>query len=335
MEGQIGNYIYLLLFILLPLLGIVIFYYQKWVFNRKQIFAEERFQSTLFQKSSRFSKVLPVFYFISLLFLIFSFADYVKGGEKIKVKQKVNNVMFVLDVSNSMNAEDAEPTRLEMAKNIMLNTISKMDNDRVGVVIFAGDAVSIMPLTTDYNSFENYISGIETSTIKVQGTDFLKAMKVTADKFKNIQKGSRKVMLLSDGEDNEGNEEQAIEVIKNEGLKVFTVGIGTTEGAPIPEYIFGQFMGYKINLDGNPVITQKQTLALKKIARASKGEYIDVSDLENTTNEIVANLDKGDDYSEATLESKNMEHYYQYFLGVTLFFLFLIYFLNPKRDFNL
>ncbi len=110
----------------------------------------------------------------------------------------------MLDVSNSMNAEDIEPSRLTEAKNLMMQTMSKMKNDKVGIVIFAGQAMSIMPLTTDYNSAETYIGAIETNSMKIQGTDFLKGMQAAAEKFKNVSKGSRKVILLSDGEDNEG-----------------------------------------------------------------------------------------------------------------------------------
>lgn len=335
MEGQLGNYGYLLLFILLPLLALAIYYYLRWLQGKKNLFAEDRFRETLFEKSNWFSKLLPVFYFISIFFLFLSFVDYVKGGEKIKVKQRVNNVIFVLDVSNSMNAEDVEPTRLTMAKNIMLNTLPKMKNDRVGVVLFAGDAVSIMPLTTDYNAFENYISVVETSTIKNQGTDFLRAIEVTSEKFKHVDKGAKKVILLSDGEDNEGNEKAAIALAKKEGIRVTTIGIGTKEGGPIPEYIFGQFMGYKTDLKGQPVITKKEISALKDIAKSTKGDYIDASAIDSTSDKIVQSIEKSSDYSEAFVESKNMEHYYQYFLGVSLLFLFVIYLVNPKNDFNL
>ncbi|PIE50021.1 MAG: hypothetical protein CSA38_05460 [Flavobacteriales bacterium] len=335
MDWHIGEYQYFGLVIVLPILGFALLHYLKWLKARRTIFAEERFQETLFEKQSVFSKVFTVLYFLAILFLIFAFVDVLRGGEKIKVKQKMNQVIFLLDVSNSMNAEDIKPNRLVEAKNIMIHTMFKMQNDRVGVVVFAGNAVSIMPLTTDYNAIETYLNGIETSIIKNQGTDFLEAMKIAVQKFKNVGKGSRKVILISDGEDNEGNDEKAIDLAQNEGIEITSVGVGTLEGAPIPQYVYGQFMGYKSDRSGEVVITKKQTNALKDLAQKTGGTFINATDLEPTTNQIINNLARGGSSSEIMIDAKNSEHYYQYFLGVALLLFFVIYFFNPKKDLNI
>jgi|UniRef100_UPI0026313618 Uncharacterized protein containing a von Willebrand factor type A (vWA) domain len=240
----------------------------------------------------------------------------------------------MLDVSNSMNAEDIEPSRLIEAKNLMIHTMQKMKNDKVGIVIFAGEAVSIMPLTTDYNSAETYISGIETNSMQIQGTDFLKGMQAAAEKFKNVSKGSRKIILLSDGEDNEGNENAAINLANKEGITVTSVGIGSDEGAPVPEYVFGQLMGYKMDMNGQTVISKRQTEALKKIAESTDGAYIDGNNINEAPNQIVDAINRKSSTTETLVKSQNANHYYQYFLAVSLFFFFLIYIFNPKRDFN-
>ena len=266
MNWYLGNYWYLLLLLLLPLLGIVLFNYVKWKNRKKNVFAEARFQNELFEKKSGFSKILPLLYLIATLFLILSIVDLLSGSEEVKSKQKMNNVIFLLDVSNSMNAQDVEPNRLDEAKNIMVQTMNKMRNDKVGIVVFAGEASSIMPLTTDFTAAETYIGGIETNVMKIQGTDFLNGMRTVADKFKNVAKGSRKVVLLSDGEDNEGNEKAAIKLANKEGISVISVGIGSEEGAPIPEYVFGQLMGYKTDVSGQTVISKRQIRALQNIA---------------------------------------------------------------------
>ena len=225
MNWYLGNYWYLLLLLLLPLLGIIMFQYLKWKNRKKNIFAEARFQPKLFEEKSGFSKILPLLYLLGTLFLIFSIVDVLSGSEEIKTKQKMNNVIFMLDVSNSMNAQDIESNRLTQAKNIIINTMEKMTNDKVGIVVFAGNATSIMPLTTDYSTAEIYVGGIETNILKVQGTDFLAGMKTVSDKFKNIPKGSRKVVILSDGEDNEANENATIKLAAKEGISVITVGL--------------------------------------------------------------------------------------------------------------
>ena len=307
----------------------------KWKNRKKNVFAEARFQNELFEKKSGFSKILPLLYLIATLFLILSIVDLLSGSEEVKSKQKMNNVIFLLDVSNSMNAQDVEPNRLDEAKNIMVQTMNKMRNDKVGIVVFAGEASSIMPLTTDFTAAETYIGGIETNVMKIQGTDFLNGMRTVADKFKNVAKGSRKVVLLSDGEDNEGNEKAAIKLANKEGISVISVGIGSEEGAPIPEYVFGQLMGYKTDVSGQTVISKRQIRALQNIANETGGTYVDGNNLDNATSQIIDGLSKTSTSSESIVKSNNAIHYYQYFLAVSLFFFLIIFLFNPKREFNI
>ena len=335
MNWTLGNNWYLLLLLLLPLLGIIMIAYLNWRNQRKSIFADARFQKELFEKKSGFSKVLPVLYLLATLFLVLSIVDLLTGSEEVKSKQKMNNVIFLLDVSNSMNAQDVAPNRLDEAKNIIVNTMTKMKNDKVGIVVFAGEARSIMPLTTDFQTAETYLGGVETNIVKIQGTDYLKAMQTVVEKFKNIPKGARQVVLLSDGEDNEGNEKPATKLASKEGISVITVGIGSDEGAPIPEYVFGQLMGYKTDISGQTVISKRENLALKNIADQTRGSYVDGNNLENATTQIIDGLRKNAASSETTVKSNNAIHYYQYFLGVSIFFFLLIFLLNPKRDFNI
>ena len=335
MNWTLGNNWYLLLLLLLPLLGIVMVAYLKWKNQRKSIFAEAKFQEELFEKKSGFSKVMPVLYLVATLFLVLAIVDLLSGSEEVKSKQKMNNVIFLLDVSNSMNAQDVEPNRLDEAKNIIINTMSRMKNDKVGIVVFAGEARSIMPLTTDFQTAETYLGGVETSIIKIQGTDYLRAMQTVVDKFRNIPKGARQVVLLSDGEDNEGNEKPASKLAAKEGISVVTVGIGSEEGAPIPEYVFGQLMGYKTDMNGQTVISKRENIALKNIADQTKGSYVDGNNLENATTHIIDGLSKSASSTESMVKSNNAIHYYQYFLGVSIFFFMLIFLLNPKRDFNI
>ncbi|SEF72642.1 Ca-activated chloride channel family protein [Halpernia humi] len=335
MNWSLGNYWYLLLLLLLPLFGTLIFQYLKWKDKRRNVFAESRFQPELFTINKRFSKILPLFYLLGTLFLIISIVDILNGTEQIKAKQKVNNVIFLLDVSNSMNAQDVEPSRLQEAKNIMEQSLAKMQNDKVGIVVFAGDAISIMPLTTDYSAASNYIDGIETSVMPTQGTDFLKAMQVVTEKFKNIPKGSRKIILLSDGEDNEGNEEDALKLAKKEGISIISVGIGTEEGAPVPEYIFGQLMGYKLDATGETVLSKRQTNALKDLAENTNGSYIDGNNLDEATTQIRTALAKSASSTETFVNSQTAVHFYQYSLALSLFFFLLILIFNPKSDFSI
>lgn len=334
MDWYLGNYWYLLLLLLLPLLAFFMIRFLKWKKKKREIFADSRFHEHLFEKRSGFTKFFPTLYLLATLFLIFSIIDLLSGSEEIKTNQKLNNVIFMLDVSNSMNAEDINPSRLTEAKNLMIQTMQKMTSDKVGIVIFAGQATSIMPLTTDYSSAETYINGIETNSMQIQGTDFLNGMKIAAEKFKNVSKGARKIVLLSDGEDNEGNDDEAIKLANKEGITVTSVGIGSDEGAPVPEYTFGQLMGYKTDVNGQTVISKRQTEALKKMAQSTGGSYIDGNNINETPDRIIDALSKKSGSSETLVKSQNANHYYQYFLGVSIFFFLMIFIFNPKRDFN-
>lgn len=336
MNWTLGNYWYLLLLLVIPLIGVVLIAFVKWRNARKSLFAEQRFQTELFEKSNKFSKIFPVLYLLAFTFLIFSIIDLLGGNEQVKSQQKMNNVIFLLDVSNSMNAEDIQPNRLAMAKNVMVNTLKGFTNDRVGIVVFAGESRSIMPLTTDFTAVETYISGIETSIIQIQGTDFLKAMEEVVKKFKSVPKGARQIVLISDGEDNEGNDKAAINIAKKEGIRITSVGFGTEEGAPVPEYLYGQLMGYKVDMTtGQTVVTKRQTNALKALANATGGNYIDGNSLEDSAQKIISSINEKSGSTNVMIDSQNAIHYYQYFLAVSLLLFLVIYLFNPKRDFNI
>ncbi len=335
MDISFGNYIYLLLLLVLPVVGFLLVSFIRWRRTRKDIFAEHAFQKNLFSATGIFSYLMPYLYIVAFLFLIFSIIDLLAGREQVKTQQKMSNVIFLLDVSNSMNAEDIQPSRLDEAKNIMVNVLPKLANDRVGVVVFAGQASSIMPLTTDFTAAENYINGIETSVLQVQGTDFLKAMQAAVKKFKGIPKGARQVVLLSDGEDNEGNEKPAIRLAKDEGISMTTVGIGTEQGAPVPEYFYGQLMGYKMDINGETVSSKRETGALKDMAESTGGTYIDGNNMQQAIQHIAEAIRENKGSTSVTVDSQNAVHYYQYFLAVAVLLFFIIYLFNPKNDLNL
>ncbi|MFY1047637.1 VWA domain-containing protein [Chryseobacterium sp. GP-SGM7] len=334
MNWYLGNNWYLLLLLLLPLLSFFLIRFLRWRKKKRELFADSKFHEVLFEKNSGFLRIFPVLYFTATLFLIFSIIDLLNGSEKIETDQKMNNVIFMMDVSNSMNAEDISPDRLTQAKNLIINTIHELKNDKIGIVIFAGEAVSIMPLTTDYGSVETYISDLQTKDITIQGTDFLQAMEVAVTKFKNVNKGSRKVVLISDGEDNEGNDNPAIRLANREGIAITSVGVGSDEGAPIPIYDLGQLVGYHFDQNGETVVSKRQTEALKKMAESTGGNYIDGNNMNDAPKRIAEDINKKVSDTHTIVNSQNANHYYQYFLGVSLFFFLMIFLFNPKRDFN-
>lgn len=334
MEFNFGQIEYLLLLLLLPVLGFLFYYFRQWRQKKRELFADERFRKWLFGADRPLSKFIPIALLLSLFFIILALANPRAGKEKVKTLQKTSNVIFLVDVSNSMNAEDVEPSRMEQAKNILKNVIPQLGSDKVGIVIFAGDAVSIMPLTTDVSAADTYLSAIQTNMMKVQGTDYLRGMEMVVTKFKNVPKGARQLFILSDGEDNEGNDEAARKLANEEDIQVNTVGIGTEDGAPVPVYLLGQLMEYKSDETGQTVISKRQTLALKNLADQTGGQYIDGNRLDEAVEKIKNQIQSFAGGSTSVVSTENSILYYQYPLAAAVVILLFILLINKSRDFD-
>ena len=338
MNWEFGNYRYFGLLLVLLMAVYLLWDFSKWRKKKREFFAESRFQKHIFGEKSRFSGVLTLFYILSFLLLILSFVDIVKNEKtEMSVEKASSDVIFLVDVSNSMNSNDIEPSRLEQAKLILNKTLNQLGEERVGIVVFAGEARTMMPLTTDYSSVDIYLENLSSDLIKRQGTDFLLAMEETEKKLKKGASGLKKVILISDGEDNEGNHNAAVNLAQKNNIVVTSVGIGTEEGGAIPELQFNLYQDYKKDEDGNTVITRRETQALKTISEKTGGVYIDGNSVERAASEIIKDIKSNQ--KEGGKASKigilNKEHYYQWFLAGALVLLFLIYFLNPKRDLNI
>ena len=338
MNWEFGNYRYFGLLLVLLLAVYLLWDFSKWKKKKRDFFAESRFQKHIFGEKPRFSGVLTLFYVLSFLLLILSFVDIVMNEKtEMSVEQASSDVIFLVDVSNSMNSNDIEPSRLEQAKLILNKTLNQLGEERVGIVVFAGEARTMMPLTTDYSSVDIYLENLSSDLIKRQGTDFLLAMEETEKKLKKGTSGLKKVVLISDGEDNEGNHDAAVNLAQKNNIAVTSVGIGTEEGGTIPELQFDIYQDYKKDEDGNTVITKRETQALKTISEKTGGVYIDGNSVEKAANEIIKDIksNQKDGGKASKISILNKEHYYQWFLTGALVLLLLIYFLNPRRDLNI
>ena len=338
MNWEFGNYRYFGLLLVLLMAAYLLWDFSKWRKKKRDFFAESRFQKHIFGEKSRFSGVLVLCYVMSFLLLILSFVDIVKNEKtEMSVEKASSDVIFLVDVSNSMNSNDIEPSRLEQAKLILNKTLNQLHEERVGIVVFAGEARTMMPLTTDYSSVDIYLENLSSDLIKRQGTDFLLAMEETEKKLKKGTSGLKKVVLISDGEDNEGNHDAAVNLAQKNNIAVTSVGIGTEEGGAIPELQFNLYQDYKKDEDGNTVITKRETQALKTISEKTGGVYIDGNSVEKAANEIIKDIksNQKDGGKASKISILNKEHYYQWFLTGALVLLLLIYFLNPRRDLNI
>ncbi len=265
---------------------------------------------------------------------VFCLANPQLGTSVKKAERKGVDVMVALDISNSMNSNDIQPSRLMRAKQAVIRILDKMESDRIGLVIFAGDAYLQLPLTTDYGAAKLFISNIQTSDLSRQGTAIGKAIELCAQNFdpKYENAHNKAIIVISDGENHEDDAVGAAHDAAKRGIVVSTVGMGSPQGAPIPEYRNGQVVSYKRDADGNIVITRMNRSMMEEIAKAGKGFYVEANNISSGVETVFEKLSELDKVS---FEAQNISDYetrYQYFLALALLLLLTEIFLFEKQN---
>jgi Ca-activated chloride channel family protein len=205
---------------------------------------------------------------LAYTFMVLGFANPQLGSKQESVKRKGIDVMIAIDVSNSMLSEDVKPSRLARAKYFIGNFIDELHNDRLGMVVFAGQGYLQMPLTVDYSAARMYLKTINPNLVPTQGTDIAAAIRLANQSFVQKDTKHKALIIISDGEDNEGGVDDAIAEAKKMGVRIFTLGVGTDKGGPIP--IAGN---YKHDENGNVVLSKMNPAMLKEIADKGDGKY--------------------------------------------------------------
>ena len=323
---------YFMLFAIIPVLVVVFLLTLWWKKRTQKKFADHNLLAKIAPNSSTFKTTLKfVFLVIGISFLIVSLVNP-KMGTKLKtLKREGVDVVFALDVSKSMLAEDIAPNRLEKSKQIISKIIEKLGSDRVGVIIYAGNAYPLLPITTDHAAASMFLQNANPDMVSSQGTAINEALNLAKTYYNNDEQTNRFLVIISDGEDHQEETKQIAQNIANEGVKVYTVGVGTEKGGPIPLKLNGALIGYKKDREGETVITQRKPTVLQGIAEASNGEYIDgnrTDDPVNTIAKIIGNAQKSE------FETKQFSDYkdqFQWFLAIGLLFLLIDIFLFEKK----
>ena len=257
---------------------------------------------------------------IAFAFLVLALADPQTGSKMEKVERRGIDVMIALDVSNSMLAEDIRPSRLERAKQAISKLIDRLDGDRIGIIVFAGKAYNQLPITTDYGAAKMFLSAINTNIVPVQGTAIADAVEMATGSF-GQSTHNKAIIVISDGEDHQGDVLEKTEAAAKKGVVVYAVGIGTTEGGPIPVYNGDIRTGYKKDRDGTTIITRLDDSLLQRIASIGKGMYVRITNSEEGWQKVFDDLNK---IQKSELESRQFSDYedrFQYFIGFSLLFL--------------
>ncbi len=217
-------------------------------------------------------------------------------GERAELSQRTGaDIVVAIDASNSMLGRDILPSRLGRSKLELASLIDRLKGDRVGLVVFAGQAFVQCPLTTDYGAAKLFLRAIDPSAMPVQGTAIAEALTVADQMLKNADRGAtgKAVLLLTDGEDHEGDVEAALEPLVAAGVRIYALGVGTATGAQIPILSKGgDVVGYRKDRDGRPVLTKLEDGQLRKIAEATGGKYFAASGGDIGMGEVFAELDR-------------------------------------------
>jgi Ca-activated chloride channel homolog len=277
-----------------------------------------------------YSSEKPVWKFVllmlSLVLFIFALANPQSGSRLKEVKREGVEIIIALDVSKSMNARDIIPDRLTKAKRSIELFINKLEGDMLGMVVFAGESFIQIPMTVDYASAKMYLKSINTDLVSVQGTNMADAIKMASNAFSQDEASSKVIVLISDGENHEPDAVEQAKIAKESGIVIYTVGMGTREGAPIPAS-GGSFHKDK---NGNTIISKLDEKVLKDIASAGEGKYIlagkSGAGLDAILNDIVT-MNKTERKVEVFSE---FDDQYQYPLALGILLL-LIEFFIPRR----
>lgn len=281
-----------------------------------------------------FSRAFPrwkrFLFLLGLTFLLVGMANPQIGTKYEEVKREGFELMICLDVSNSMLAEDLTPNRLERAKQAISRLVDRLKNDKIGVVVFAGEAYIQLPLTVDHSAAKLFLGSIDTDIVPTQGTAIGKAIEMASNSFSQSSKANRSIIIITDGENHEDDAlEQAAAAVEN-GIKVHTIGIGSTDGTPIPMYKRGQMLGYRKDRVGNTVVTKLNETMLQQIAASGGGTYVRAN---NSRTGLNALMDELEGMQREEFDSKMFTSYedrFQYFIAVALLLL-LIEVLLPSR----
>lgn len=306
---------------------------QLWKKRTQKKFAEAPLFRRLAPNRSNFKSSLKLLFFLlGLTFLTLGLVNPKMGTKLETVKREGVDIVFAVDVSKSMLAEDIAPNRLEKAKRLVSEIINQLASDRIGIIAYAGQAFPQLPITTDYGAAKMFLQSMNTDMLTSQGTAINEAIELAMTYYDDEEQTNRVLFIISDGEDHsEGSTLEAVEDAADEGIRIFTVGVGKAKGAPIPIKRNGVVESLKKDAQGEVVITKLNEGILEDIASEGNGEYINGENTEEAVEQIKEQLLQMDKKEFEAKQFAEFKDQFQWFLGLGLFFLFLDVFILDKK----
>jgi len=303
-----------------------------WQRSAQKRFADSALLKKLSPERSLFKPILKIFVIsLAISLLVIALVNPKMGTKLETVKREGVDVVFAIDVSKSMLAEDIAPNRIEKSKQLVTQIINNLGSDRIGIIAYAGSAYPQLPITTDYSSAKLFLSQMNTNMLSSQGTAISEAIELAKTYYNDEEQTNRVLFIISDGEDHVGESSNIAEQANQEGIQIFTIGVGETTGGPIPLKRNGIVQSYKKNQNGETVITKLDEETLQDIASEANGEYIfgkNTSDVTEKVKEILNGMNKKEFEAKQFADFKDQ---FQWFLGAGLLLLFLDIFLLDRK----
>jgi Ca-activated chloride channel family protein len=330
---RFANPEYLYALYVVPVIILLFILYRKNRVKLLERFSERKLHSIIIPSFSGLKNTLKFsLIIISLIFLIIAAANPQVGTKMEEVKQTGIDVFILLDVSNSMRAEDIKPNRLEKAKYQITNLINKLRGDRIGLIIFAGEAYVQIPLTTDYSAANLFLSAVDFNSVPTQGTAIASAVSLALKSFEKSAPTEKVIIIITDGEDHEGDITGIVTEANTYGVKIFTIGLGSIGGSPIPVYdAKGNQTGFKKDNEGNIVLTKLDEETLKQISSSSNGVYYRGSNYEDHLDKIYEELSELEKAEFGVKKVTDYEDRFYYFLAPAIILLLMEFFLSERK----
>lgn len=318
---QLEHTYHLFTLLLIPIFVALFLFYQYWQKQAIKKIGDVQLIKRLIPAYSNVRKTLKFsLLMLVIVFLSIAYANPQIGTKKEKIQQKSIDIFIALDVSNSMLARDISPNRLERAKRFCNNLLKEFRTDRVGIILFAGDAYVQMPLTTDYATAQAMIKSAQPNMVSTQGTAIGSAINLAEESFDKDNKQHKVLLLISDGENHDDNAINIAETAGENGLLIFTVGIGSKKSSPILITEFGQ-TSYKKNAAGEVIYTRLEEAMLKEIAEAARGTYFKLKSDDRILSALNNNIQKIEKREIEQRAFKEFETYFQWFVLLAIIFL--------------
>lgn len=325
---------YLYALYLLPVLIIIFLITQRKQTKQLLDFAGSKLHKVLLPFRSTFKLIVKFSMTLTaMLLIIIALANPQIGSKIEEVKQVGIDVYILLDVSLSMTAEDIKPNRLEKAKHQIARLVQKLRGDRIGLIVFSGEAYVQFPLTTDYSAANLFLSAVDVNSVPQAGTAIEPAINLALNSFKRDSDTKKAIVIITDGEDHEGNIMKIVEEAAGDGIQTYTIGLGSPSGVPIPIYnSSGVQVGYKKDRRGNVVLTKLDENTLQEIANIGNGKYYRATNTEDKLDLIYADLGKIEATEFGATRITEYEDRFYYFLIPGLLLLLAEFFVSSRKS---